>query len=338
VRSATGGAIGQIVLGLLLLALTFAVLALRVDIAEGVALLDDIDPPGALAGVALFGFSKLVHTLRWRMFLAATERAPIWPLYGVFLLSNLVNAILPLRLGDAARVQLTAARFAIPRSELTASVFVVETLLNTLSYVVLLALLVLFSDVPGLSRALFAVLAVATLAFVAAAALLSRRGEAAEEWLSTSTMPAASAVAPAVGGFMRGLILFSSPAKFLITGGLSLLGWLIEAGAYAAFGEAFEVHLEPYEYVIVMIAANFLTSIPLTPLGLGIYELGLQELVAAFGVDPELAFAYAFGSHLLLLSWVAVAGVVSAVALRVRPSELFYLRRPGEGESGMPAR
>jgi uncharacterized protein (TIRG00374 family) len=326
VRTLIDSVLGRQLIGLAVLLLAVVVLALRVDLSEAIDALDDASAGWAILGLALFGLSKLVHAVRWQIMMRPFARPSPPETIKIFLLGNLVNGLLPLRAGDLARVQIGSRRLGVARAQMVSSVFVVETLLDALAFVALLCCAVALGGVPGLTSGVFLSLAAISVAACVAAALLSVRAGQIGAWLADRPVPGAARVARAVTGLLDGLRPFSDMRAFLPALALSMAGWTIEAGAYAAVGEAFALELEALDYLVVMIAANLLTALPLTPLGFGIYELGLQELVAALGPTPEQALAYVLGAHLLFSAWIVGAGATAAWTLSLRADEIFYLR------------
>src|SRR3990172_10433729 len=130
-------------------------LAWRVDIGEALATLPEANWAWVLPGLAVFTLSKAVHTYRWRIFLGKHRNVPYTGLLGIFLVHNMANSVLLLRAGDVLRIQTTSQRYGIPRSELTAVVIVVETLLDGLAFVVLVALAFSMGTIPGVLRGTF---------------------------------------------------------------------------------------------------------------------------------------------------------------------------------------
>src|SRR3989304_5611831 len=130
-------------------------LAWRVDIGEALATLPDANWAWALPGLVLFTLAKAVHTARWRIFLGRHRQIPFAGLLGIFLVHNMANAVLLLRAGDVLRIQTTSQRYGIPRSELTATVIVVETLLDGLAFVLLVAIAFSLGQMPGVLRGTF---------------------------------------------------------------------------------------------------------------------------------------------------------------------------------------
>jgi uncharacterized membrane protein YbhN (UPF0104 family) len=109
--------------------------------------------------------------------------------------------------------------------------------------------------------------------------------------------------------------------------------WLCEATMYYAFGRAMGLDLSPAVYLLVVVTATIAVSVPLTQAGLGVFELAIAGLLVAFGVDGSTAAAYAIFSHLFLAIPYLVSGPLAALALRLNPSDILFMRagnRAGE--------
>jgi uncharacterized membrane protein YbhN (UPF0104 family) len=93
------------------------------------------------------------------------------------------------------------------------------------------------------------------------------------------------------------------------------------------FGQAFGLDLPFSAYLVIMIGANMVVSLPLTPTSIGVYEVAVQEVVALFGVDRTLAAGYAIGTHVFISIWIGLTGLVAIWLLNLRFEDVFYLRR-----------
>lgn len=322
------------------LALTAGFLVLltwRVDVSEALATFPDANWVWALPGLALFTLSKAVHAYRWRIFLGRHRNVPYSGLLGIFLVHNMANAVLLLRAGDVLRIQTTSQRYGIPRSELTATVIVVETLLDGVAFVALVAIAFSLGVIPGVLRATF--WGMAGLALLGLAlGMLGARWVKVEglgrlpplRWLSSDVR---STLMGILHQFQEGLRTFREPALAIPAVVLSLVGWLMEAGSYALFGHAFGLDLDWSAYLLIMMTANFVVAIPITPSGIGPYEVATQELVVALGAGRELATAFAIGIHLSLIIWVTLTGLLAMWLMRLSPNEIFYLAQQAESEA-----
>ena len=130
-------------------------LAWRVDIRDALTTLADANWAWVLPALIVFSLSKALHAARWRIFLGDHRDVPLSGLVGIFFVHNMANAVLLLRAGDLLRIQTTSQRYKIPRSELTATVIVVETLLDGLTFVLLVAIAFALGQVTGVLQGAF---------------------------------------------------------------------------------------------------------------------------------------------------------------------------------------
>jgi uncharacterized protein (TIRG00374 family) len=309
-------------------------LAWRVDIGEALATLPDANWAWVLPGLVIFTLSKAVHTVRWRLFLGRHRNIPLTGLLGIFLVHNMANAVLLLRAGDVLRIQTTSQRYGIPRSELTATVIVVETLLDGLAFVVLVAVAFSLGAIPDVLRGTFWGMAGLALFGLALGVIGARfvKPQALDRlfplrWLSPD---ARESVKTIVHQFLDGMRALREARLAVPAVALSLGGWLLEAGSYWLFGHAFGLDLGFADYLLIMMTANFAVSIPITPSGIGPYEVVTQELIVALGAERALATGFAIGIHLCFIIWITLTGLTAMWLMRLTPNEIFYFGQEQE--------
>jgi uncharacterized membrane protein YbhN (UPF0104 family) len=95
---------------------------------------------------------------------------------------------------------------------------------------------------------------------------------------------------------------------------------------YFACGQALGLDVPVFVYLLVVVTATIVVSIPVTPAGLGVFELAITGLLVAFGVNEAEAAAFAIFSHVMLALPYLFCGPIAAVALRLSPSDIFFLR------------
>lgn len=317
----------QILLGLGAL----AIFVWRVDISAVVAQLGRIDPRWALLALVVFTGSKVIHGWRWWEFLERRE-VPVRPLVGVFLVSNMANSLLPLRAGDLLRVEIPNHRWGVPRSTLASSVFVVESVLDLFAFAVLLVVALLLADLPTYMRPLVGLVGIASVLLFGAMVVASRAREPLLHWISWVLSPLPDAVdrkvAELVPTFIDGMASLSTNRQALRVVAVSLFAWLVEVLVYWLMAQAFGMRLDVYQALILMIAANLIVSLPLTPWSVGPYELAVTEALVALGASRVEAGAFAIGSHLMLQAWILITGMAAMFALRLGPRDLL----PGRHE------
>ena len=303
-------------------------LAWRVDISAALGTLPDANWAWVLPGLCIFTIAKALHTARWRLFLGDHRDVPLLGLLGIFLVHNMANAVLLLRAGDVLRVQTTSQRYGIPRSELTATVVVVETLLDGFAFIILVAIAFALGAIPGVLRATFWAMAGLALLGLALGIVTARwlKPEHLDRvypirWLSNE---ARRGIKSLVGQFLDGMRAMRDVRLAVPAATLGLAGWLCEAVAYWFFGHAFGLGLHFSEYLLIMMTANFVVSIPITPSGIGPYEVATQALAAGLGADPALATGFAIGTHLTFIIWITLTGLAAMWLMRLTPDEIFY--------------
>ncbi len=311
-------------------------LAWRVDISDALATLPDANWFWVLPGLLAFSLSKALHAVRWRVFLGDRD-VPLSGLLGIFFVHNMANAVLLLRAGDLMRIQTTSQRYKIPRSEVAATVIVVETLLDGLTFVVLLVVAASLGAVPGSLQVTFwimAGLALFGLALGFAGANWVRptwlMSAYPFRWFSHDVRDAASSMIERFLDGMRALreVRLAVPAIVL-----SIAGWSAEALSYMLFGEAFGLDLSFADYILIMLVANFAVAIPITPSGIGPYEVATQALIVELGAASALAGGFAIGIHISFIIWITLVGLVSMWLMKLEPSEVFYLNQTVDTEA-----
>ncbi len=305
----------------------------RVNIGDALKTFTEANYLFVLPALPIYTVSKVVDAQRWRLMLSPIQKVPLGGLLGSLLIANMANNAAPVRVGDLLRVQVPAQRYGLPRAGLTATVFVTETLVDGVAFVVLgllgLALIPEFpSALTNLLWALFGAVVGGLLVAGGAAQLRLEVGWQERGWLRWVPARIRQTVGDLVPQFVEGLGALRRPRLGFEVLALSFVAWLLETLMFWLFGEAFGLGLSFSSYLVIMIAANMIVSMPLVPSNIGPYELATAEVVALLGVSRPLAGGYAIGTHLLNIVWVGVSGLVAMWLLRMSMEDLFYLRRP----------
>ena len=283
-----------------------------------------------------FSASKLIHAYRWRMLLSETEQAPLPDLFAVYLVSNMANNAVPFRIGDVLRIQIPAQRFGIPRAELAAAVIVAETVLDGFTFLILTIVVLSFIHVAILPASLlWGLAALITLGFVGALAAARIRPPGNLEnnpWLGVFTERTRHRIAKAVPQFFEGLAAMREPRRTLRVVAISFPAWLLEAVMYWFFGLAFGLDLAFDKYIVIMVTANLVVSLPITPWNFGTYEVAVQSVISALGVGAALGAGYAIGTHLFTIVWITLTGLIAVWLLRLDIRDVLSLS-PREGDS-----
>ncbi len=228
------------------IAASIALLALllwRIDLPEAGRALRDANYVYVVPGLALFGLAKLLVAQRWRIMMSTFAVLPLPPLFGILLVSNLANNIVPARIGDLIRVQVPAQRYDVSRARLAATVFATESLLDGIAFAVLGLIGLALIDLPNFPTGVFwGVLGAVSGGLIAVIPLSHLKLQ--DGWTGRGVMPllpdrARLALEEAVPHFIDGLAVFRNARLGAEAIALSFAIWLIEVGMFALFGLRF---------------------------------------------------------------------------------------------------
>lgn len=311
------------------------VLLWRVDLDAAAHALRDANYLYVIPALIIFGIAKLLAAQRWRMMMSKFVELPLAPLYGILLVSNLANNIVPARLGDLIRVQVPAQRYGTSRARVAAMVFATESLLDGLVFATLgligLALIDLSNFPTGVFWGVLGAVAGGLIAVIPLSHLKLEPGWQCRGLLARLPERFQDMIETGVPHFIDGLVVFKDLRLGAQAVGLSFAIWLLEVGMFALFGLAFGIHLSMPAWMLIMVAANMVSSVPVTPSNIGAYEVAITELVKALGVSAGLAGGFAIAAHVFNIVWITMAGFVAMWSLKLTFADVFSLGGHDEG-------
>lgn len=308
-----------------------AILLWRVDLAAAGRALRDANYLYVIPALLLFGVAKLLVAQRWRIMMSKFADLPLMPLFGILLVSNLANNIVPARIGDLIRVQVPAQRYGTSRARVAATVFATESLLDGITFAVLGLIGLALIDLPNFPTGVFwgvlGLVAGGLIAVIPLAHLKLEPGWQCKGVLARLPERVQNMVETAVPHAIDGLVVFKDLRLGAQAIGLSFALWLIEVGMFALFGLAFGIHLSMPAWMLIMVSANMISSVPITPSNIGAYEVAITELLKALGIAAGVAGGFAIAAHILNILWITVAGFIAMWALKLTLSDVFSFGR-----------
>jgi uncharacterized protein (TIRG00374 family) len=297
----------------LALAGVLLVLALRrVDWKETLAVLTGGRLDLLLLACLILNGSYFARSLRWRVLLSATQQIAPLKVYGATMVGYLGNDFLPARAGELMRTVLLGRHTGLSQSFILGTI-VTERIIDTVAVLglgsgAILALPVLNQMLPAeLSNAirvtgLIAIPMIIALLLTGQAQSLFRRG--------LSRLPLSEGlylrIVDALENFGRGLQSFRHPRRALNLTALTLIIWLMDAGAAVVVAQSLSLSLTIMEALFLMTALALSSALPSTPGYLGVYQFVAVTLLPLFGLSPSDALAH-------LIAFQAAAYVVVTV-------------------------
>ena len=294
-----------------------------------VAVLRAIDPSRVAAALAtadwrllpiaivLFFAALLIRSARWGLLLPQ-QSVPTSTLFRALVVGFTANNVLPMRMGEVARVYLLGRWADVPYGSTLASL-VAERILDGLSLALLLlvSLRLLPSPAPGY---LLGAGALAGAGFclggllVAVAAWRSDAILAVTRWATRPLPRRLAGLAERLATSFTGELAFLRGAHRLGSiMGLSVLAWCLELGLFYVLMVGFRLPASLPLAFLVGSAANFATLVPSSPGYVGTFDGALIKVLtdsAGVPIDPGLAGAYALVVHATLFLPVIILGTL----------------------------
>ena len=273
-----------------------------------------------LLGVLLHLANQLLRATAWHTALAAAlprHRLGRAPVTAAYVAGAGVNAVVPARGGDVARVVLVSRRAAPGCCCVTvASTLLVETVLDAAVGIWLAAWAVSSGALPeGLSgvRPPGGTAAVCALAIVVALAVSMAAGRARRRARVVLTE------------LRQGLTILRTPGPYLRgVAAPQAASWGARVGSVYCFLHAFHIEAGPGQAALAVLAGSLATMMPLTPAGVGTQQ-ALLAVVLSGVASPAAAISYGLGTQLVVTAVNVTAGgtcaglLLGAPPWRVRP-------------------
>jgi uncharacterized protein (TIRG00374 family) len=280
------------------------------------------DPRLVLGGLALLAGAQVLRLLRWHALLNALGRVALSRTFALLYASELVNTLLPVKVGDLGRAIALARRnpgFTLGSAGAT---MVLDRLWGVgARLLVLPVLLALPSTLPTSLRLSVGIFASALLLALAGAAAWGARPEpvarALAPLLRLVPVPVRDAAARTLRSFADSSVRVGlAPRLALIVAALSLGSVLAQAGAFALFFRA-AGHAVPFGVAAAGTALlDLLAVVPAPPAGVGTTEW-YATLIFASGlgqpVGPSATAALLYHAAWLLVVFLAGAAALPAV-------------------------
>lgn len=297
--------------------IVLVVMRLNINVHEVWRNVREANPLLLLCAFAVYYLSFPIRAVRWHIILgnAGYDRARgieapnIYGLTEILFLSWFANTLLPAKLGDVYRGYLFKKATGVSFTR-TFGTILAERLMDILvlfSFLVVSGILVFGNKVPRVAITLFAfggALAVCGLAGL----LVLRRAEG----LLERVVP--KRISLQYRRLEEGI--FGSFGRWPTLIALTTIIWMQEGLRVFFITRALSIHVSLAVTIFVALAASLLTTIPLTPAGLGAVETGIIGILQWVGVGPNAAASVAVIDRVIGYWSVLLIGLVIYIVSR----------------------
>jgi glycosyltransferase involved in cell wall biosynthesis/uncharacterized membrane protein YbhN (UPF0104 family) len=265
--------------------------------------------------IALFLLTSTIRARRWLILLRPFAPVGMVRAFAMNAAGGLLNYVLPIRSGDAARAWWLWRRHRVPAGSALATI-VIDKACDLAAVALFLAILevIALTGIVSTPRGLLgaAALAVALLAAVLGTALLGPR--LARSWLARRLLPArfASAIAGQAFAFRAGARGLWTPALAGRLGLLTVLALVIDAFNFTLLFAAVGISVPPLKAMAAYPALLLSFAVPAGPGYVGNLEVaGSLVLGGGLGLAPAAAAGAIVLYHALTAGYALVMGLLS---------------------------
>src|SRR5215467_4246048 len=240
----------------------------RIDLSQTMAAFAAVRVGFVLAGGGLIIAVISIFAVRWRVLLPASPSVPVRFVFCYLMIGYMMNAIIPLRLGDLVRAYLLGRRHGIAVST-TLSTVVVERIFDVVAIVVIGLLVSTVLDLPPLVK-----VGLRTFAFVGMAGMSLLYGLSFwGQWTKRPAWLGADAgrvrwlrgILLRLDYFCKALIVLHDGKRLATTSGLTLTGWSVLSASLTMFPLSFGLKVPYLAGALMMVVTSLGASIPSAP-------------------------------------------------------------------------
>lgn len=291
------------------------------------------DPMWLAAATAVFAVAACLHGIRWWVLLRPVCNVPLTAIVLILLAAKAVGAVVPLRAGAVFQVQVLGRRYGVDRAAV-AGTLVLEAALDAGCF---LLLLVIAAPLIGGGSYVTSGIWLMTVLLVAALCLLILTARRHEAQPVSSGSDILARIRRLVHSVRSGFLAVRSPRAVTIATVLTLSDWLLATVGFSLVGRSLGLGVAPADYLLVQVVSNLASVVPFTQSGIGPFEVAASQLLTARGAPADRAGAFALGAHALIIMARLALGGIGLAALRLRPSDVLYLRAGPRLSTSSPA-
>lgn len=278
-------------------------------------------PWGVIAVFSVYSVVMFIRTYRWKILLATNGvEVPFLLLARVAWMAWAQNGILPARLGEASRLVILKT-YGVGYSKNTISIALEKffDLIGLVSVVAIMSGVIAVyhadvSEIKGLKLTIYLLMALIFVGFVFLF-LVFRYTEFFVSLLQRSSFT--RRFAPLLRDISQSIShLSQNRTKFILLVMLSLLQWITESLTILAIALILGVPNQP-AFILFSAVIGYATYIlPITPGSFGPFEFFVgQLLMLLMAIPPSLALSVPIVSHILVVLYLALTGIIASVTL-----------------------
>ena len=318
--------------------LLIALFLLATDPSEIAAAFEDANYWYIAPAIVVLFLSFWIRCYRWSILMRPVAAISARRLFSYSIIGYMANNLIPARAGEIIRAYVLGERERVSTMG-TLGAIAVERLFDGC---VLVLMLLTAGAVAGLGDDRLKAIAIAAAVLFSIALVVfywltlreERAYRLADFLLARLPQAAAGRLRPHVNSVIGALRSVHDWRSFLLVAFFSILGWTVEAGAYAIVGLAFDIKVGFAHYVLLLAAANLAIIIPTFFGGAGPFEWAAKLVMVNAGIAGGLAAAYAIVAHAVVVAPATLVGLILVWTFGIPIARLGRLRTVPVEEPG----
>lgn len=316
------------------LTVVFLALALqRVDVGAFARELGQVNYAWILPSAVCTLLGYVLRTVRWRVILSGTARAPLRTLFPLLMMGFATNNLLPGRLGEFWRAYLLGRKRNVPKSSALASV-VVERVFDGLTLIALLGLVSIAIRLPGWSRDVEVLAAIVFASASVLVCVLVWRPGLAYGLSGYALRPLPERYSRflelRLTSFVDGLAALRQPQVLASATALSVGVWLLEFSSYVLLSRGVNLGLPSLLQLpalgLALVTINLGIMVPSGPGYVGTQEFFGTAALGVVEANPAAALALVAVSHVVQYVVVTTLGLAFFAREHLSPGSARELR------------
>jgi glycosyltransferase 2 family protein len=321
----------QTVVGLLVTGVIVWIGLTRIDLSQTMAAFAAVRIGFVLAGGGLIVVAIAIFAFCWRVLLPKSPSVPVRLVFCYLMIGYMINATIPLRLGDLVRAYLLGRQHGIAVST-TLSTVVVERFFDVVAIVIIGLLISTALDLPPLVEVglrTFAFLGVAGVSLLYGLSFWDKWAKRLV-WLNAGASRAQwlSAVLRRLDYFCSALVVLHDWKRLVATLVLTLAGWSVLSASLTMFTLSLGLTVPYLAGSLIMVATSLGASIPSAPGSAGVFHILTVLALSVWSVPTEEAVAVGVLAHGVTITLHVVLGVLCAWLAGIRLSSLSGIGMP----------
>lgn len=249
--------------------------------------------------------------LRWKLLLDPARPVRLWDAFRLEAAGLALSNVLPLRLGEIVRGTFGAGLFGIPVVTVFATILV-ERALDTIVLVILFVLAARLGGITGGFISYGGYFWVLLGGLLAGLLILVFIDEIITHRFFSGFFNKFPRITKGLGHLALGVRAFHSFKTAAAVVALAAGQWMLDALNFYLVARAFGISdiVNGFRCVILLFSSAVAVSIPGMPGYFGNFEFAIAKVAGSWGVNREVAFAYATCIHVLGYVFVTVAGMI----------------------------